>query len=274
MLLPEIVAVGIYHSAVRMKNKKVSSNRRVTMYEIELPIEEGGDSFIDGEKRAVSPTTMVCAKPGQVRHTRFPYRCYYVHMIVNDPFLRQTLEQIPSFIPLEKTEKYKKLFVGMCRHGDAATAEEEMILGSIVLELIYTLSRDSARFLRLERGKANHEKVIEATLTYIKEHLNEELSLQKLSALMSFSPIHFHNCFRASTGKTLRDYVEERRIAAAIELLVGTEKNLTEIAYECGFSSQAYFSFVFKRRMGIPPREYVKKMAKKYEKYENEGENA
>ncbi len=265
MVLPDIVAVGIYNSAVRMKNKKVSASRTVTMYEIELPIEAGGESFIDKEKRPISPDTMVCAKPGQVRHSRFPYKCYYVHMMVNDPYLREILSGIPSFIPQENTEKYKKLFVRMCRHYETALAEDSVLLGSLVLELIYTLYRDSERYLRLENGKSSHAKMIEATLTYIKEHLTEDLSLNAVADKMSFSPIHFHNCFRAATGKTLRDYVEENRVAKAVNLLVSTDKNLTEIAYACGFSSQAYFSFVFKRRMGVAPREYAEKMAQRYE---------
>ncbi|MBO5652757.1 MAG: helix-turn-helix transcriptional regulator [Clostridia bacterium] len=264
MLLPEIVAVGVYHSAVSMKNKKISPNRRVTMYEIELPIEEGGESFIDKERHPISPFTMVCGKPGQVRHTHFPYKCYYVHMVVSDPFLCEMLGRIPSFIPLKNTESYRLLFERMCRHSETATAEDSVLLSGLVLELIYTLSRDSARLLRQERGKSN-EKVIEATLEYIKTHLTEDLSLQTVAEKMSFSPIHFHNCFRASTGKNLREYVEEKRIAKAIGLLLTTQKNLTEIAYECGFSSQAYFSYVFKRRMGSTPREYTRRMAERYE---------
>ena len=65
---------------------------------------------------------------------------------------------------------------------------------------------------------------------------------------------------------TLRDYVEQQRIKKATELLTVGEKTLTEIAYECGFSSQSYFSYAFKRRMKIPPRGYAKKIAEDYEK--------
>ena len=52
----------------------------------------------------------------------------------------------------------------------------------------------------------------------------------------------------------------------AVELLISTEMTLTEIAYECGFSSQSYFSYVFKKRMKLAPRAYAKKIALKYEK--------
>ena len=82
---------------------------------------------------------------------------------------------------------------------------------------------------------------------------------------MSFSPIHFHNTFKRTVGKTLRDYIEEQRIKKATDLLLTTNYSFTQIAYECGFSSQSYFSYVFKRRMNLAPREYAKKMHRRYE---------
>ena len=65
--------------------------------------------------------------------------------------------------------------------------------------------------------------------------------------------------------KTLRDYVEQQRIKKAINLLQTTNLTLTQIAFECGFSSQSYFSYVFKRRMKKSPREYIKELYNMYE---------
>ena len=70
---------------------------------------------------------------------------------------------------------------------------------------------------------------------------------------------------KTRTGKTLRDYVEEQRIKKSINMLLTTNFSLTQIAYECGFSSQSYFSYVFKRRMKVTPREYTKEIHSKYE---------
>ena len=64
----------------------------------------------------------------------------------------------------------------------------------------------------------------------------------------------------------LREYIEEQRIKKAIGRLISTDKPLTQIAYECGLSSQAYFSCVFKRKMKLTPREYAKKRHLQYGK--------
>lgn len=91
------------------------------------------------------------------------------------------------------------------------------------------------------------------------------MSLEKTAKEMSLSPVHFHNTFKTSVGKTLRDYVEEQRIKKAINLLQTTNYSLTKIAFECGFSSQSYFSYAFKRRMKKTPREYVREIYNQYE---------
>jgi AraC-like DNA-binding protein len=86
-----------------------------------------------------------------------------------------------------------------------------------------------------------------------------------LSQRASFTGTYFHKLFKSSTGKTLREYVEDMRIKEAIRLMISTDMTLTQIAYECGFSSQAYFNYAFKRKMSSPPREYIKSLHKKYE---------
>ena len=64
----------------------------------------------------------------------------------------------------------------------------------------------------------------------------------------------------------LREYVEDRRIRKAVNLLIETDLTLAEIAYECGFSSQSYFSYAFKKKMGLTPREYAKEIYNRYDK--------
>ena len=104
MVLPEIVAVGIYNSAVEVKNRAVTKNRITTMFELEIPIEAGGISYIDNEATAITPDMVICARPGQTRHTRLPFKCYYIHMILHEGELYELLMRTPSFIPIEEPE--------------------------------------------------------------------------------------------------------------------------------------------------------------------------
>ena len=68
-----------------------------------------------------------------------------------------------------------------------------------------------------------------------------------------------------AVGKTLHEFVEEQRLKEAVNLLVASNMTLAEIAYSCGFSSQSYFSFAFKRKMKTTPRKYTAKLNEMYE---------
>lgn len=265
MLLPEIAVAGIYDSRFAAKNIRISKKRKTSMFEIELPIEPGGISYIGANSKKIESNMIICAKPGQERHTKFPFKCYYVHMIIRSGPLYDVLVNTPDFFETENTAIYKEIFERMVKHYNTLTDREEIILQSLLLELIYTISKDSPPNAKNVNSCSGNEPLIEKALDYILEHLTEELSLEKVAGAMSVSPIHFHNTFKTFVGKTLRNYIEEQRIKKAINLLLTTNNSLTQIAFECGFSSQSYFSFVFKRRMKKTPREYAKEIYSRYE---------
>lgn len=263
--LPEIVAVGIYNSKLAAKNKVITKNRKTTMFEIEIPIEEGGISYVNSEGMKIEPDMVICAKPGQTRHTKLPFRCCYIHMILKDGALYDLLMKLPVFLKTAKAEKYREIFSKLCKYYDFALENDKIIMYSLVLELVYTLSGDSQKQLYRDKMKNNNYEIIEKVIKYIKENLSSDLSLEAIAKYASLSPIYFHNCFKASTGKTPHEYVEEQRIKKANNLLVTTDWTLTRISNECGFSSQSYFSYAFKRKMGMTPREYTKEVYKRYD---------
>jgi AraC-like DNA-binding protein len=59
--------------------------------------------------------------------------------------------------------------------------------------------------------------------------------------------------FRATVGKPVWAYVQERRLEHARLLLSDPDLSLAQIAYECGFSSHSHMTRLFKRRYGVPP---------------------
>ena len=135
MILPEIVTVGIYNSQIAAKNTVISKNRKTSMFEIELPIEEGGMTYIDSNSKKIRPNMIICAKPGQIRHTKFPFKCYYIHMIIHSGTLYDTLMNTPDFFETDKSETYKKIFTKLIKHYNALSDSEEIILQSLILEI-------------------------------------------------------------------------------------------------------------------------------------------
>jgi len=265
MQLPQIEVIGIYNKATRDPEIRVSKNRKTTLFEIELPMEDGGVSYIDSTSAPITKDMVICAKPGQVRHTKFPFKCYYIHFLVPEGYLYDTLIQLPNYIKIDQYARYEDICKRLCRHFELRTRQEDIMIQSLVLELIYLLGKER---YRQEQTKAfkSVDQSMQSILKYIKDNLTEDLSLAQLAKMASLSPTHFHNRFKAAVGKTLRDYVEEQRIREAIHLLQTTDMTLTQIAFACGFSSQSYFSYVFKRKMKATPRDYVKQINRMYEK--------
>ena len=264
MLMPRIIAAGIYNARNAHKNREVTPNRRTTMFELELSTSHGGISYMDGRSVPITEQTLICAKPGQVRHTRLPFSCYFVHMMVEEGELYDRLSEIPAYITVSDAAPYEALFRDICSCFDTAVARDRLLLQSRILELVWRLS-DHAATEEIKIKTANRA-IVEEVIQAVREDLAAELTLEKMAAQSGFSPIHFHNCFKRATGMTLREFVEDQRIRRAVDLLLTTDGTLAEIAIECGFSSQAYFSYVFKRRMGKTPREYVRSVFARYEK--------
>jgi len=91
---------------------------------------------------------------------------------------------------------------------------------------------------------------------FIEAHLDEELTIEVLASEVSLSPFHFARAFKAATGTAPHRYVSNLRIEKAKLSIAEGKMPLVEIAYLCGFSSQAYFTTWFKRIVGATPGAY------------------
>lgn len=100
---------------------------------------------------------------------------------------------------------------------------------------------------------------INAVTDYIESNLDSSLSLEILSKQAGMSKFHFHRIFSAFTGETLYGFILRLRIEkAASLLLLNGKKNLTDIAFSCGFNDSATFSRAFKKQFGISASNWKK----------------
>jgi AraC family transcriptional regulator len=91
---------------------------------------------------------------------------------------------------------------------------------------------------------------------YILAHLNEKLSLETLAQQVGFSAYHFTYLFRQTTGKTPHQFVLDKRLEQARQLLKATDLPLSQVALDVGFQNQSHFTQAFKSRLGVTPRQY------------------
>lgn len=74
------------------------------------------------------------------------------------------------------------------------------------------------------------------------------------------SPNYFGDLIKKETGKTAQEYIQNKIIDVAKELILGTEKTVSEIAYDLGFQYSQHFNRIFKKSVGHTPTEYRKSL--------------
>lgn len=99
-------------------------------------------------------------------------------------------------------------------------------------------------------------EAIEQSLTFIEDHLKEEISTGELANTVGLSPFYFQRLFKRLVNKSVYEYVKLRRLAKVIENLGDSEQRILDAALDYGFSSHANFTRAFKETYGITPEDY------------------
>jgi len=98
--------------------------------------------------------------------------------------------------------------------------------------------------------------LLETTLDYINRTLDRNLSTDEIARAVGIEPARLGRAFRASTGKSLHRYLNERRVEQAKLLLTKSDVSIAEVARRVGFDSEERFRNNFRRRTGLTPEAY------------------
>jgi AraC family transcriptional regulator len=91
---------------------------------------------------------------------------------------------------------------------------------------------------------------------FVSDHLERELSVQQLAAVVHMSPFHFARRFKQATGYTPHNYVTLQRMERSKEMLRESDVPLVDVAFDVGFKTQGHFTVVFHKAVGMTPRAY------------------
>jgi len=142
--------------------------------------------------------------------------------------------------------------------GHAIDAEDGLV--DLALALCEENQASLQRRARVETVKASTRDEIFRRLGVARDalesSLDEPLLLGDLARAAALSPFHLHRHFRRAFGETPQSYRRRLRLAGAARSLRGSEKPVTEVALEAGFSSLGSFSSLFKRQYGVSPGTY------------------
>lgn len=100
------------------------------------------------------------------------------------------------------------------------------------------------------------QKRVKDILFYIHEHYAEDIRIDDLAHYAHICRSECFRCFKRYFNKSPMSYLTEYRLSYAVKALKDTEKSVTEIAIECGFSTASYFGKQFKKAYAITPLQF------------------
>ncbi len=147
--------------------------------------------------------------------------------------------------------------------------EDEFIKGSPYHRLFIRVHLESI-FCELLRGYKQPECLdygnslqkdlyeIDKVIDYINFNLTKSMTLASLASIAHVSPAYFSSLFKRYMGISLFEYILQRKIQFACQLIMSTSKTMTEISCSCGFNNYTSFFNAFKRFLGCSPTEFRK----------------
>jgi len=138
----------------------------------------------------------------------------------------------------------------------SAVNEMTGLEGSLI---IYRLLIDLFKYVKNRRNESHDHNFrrIEKVFTYIDTHIGKQITIDELSQLAGVTSPYFCEIFKEVTHQRPTEYLNQKRIAKAKELMVShPNRKFTEIASQVGFTSLSYFTTVFKKLEGMSPGTY------------------
>ena len=118
----------------------------------------------------------------------------------------------------------------------------------------------SLRYIKQYRnagsGQVNDDNVAEVSIHFMKENMEQHLSLQDIAREVGYSPSHFSALFKKNTGHAPLSYFNLLKVQQACFLLDSTDMKINQICYKVGIEDTYYFSRMFSKIMGMSPKTY------------------
>lgn len=276
--MPEYKKVGYLTSSFKMFHLKDSSQRDFNyhyhdFHKILILISGDITYCIEGRSYDLKPNDIVLVNAGEVHKPVLSSGADYERIIIylSPDFLNEYQEDNNDLGLCFRRAYFEQSHV-LRLHSSRSGR-----LGSSISELDRSLTdRDYANklyqkvlflefMIRLNRAALHNtltfieestpNEKIRSILSYLNEHLTEDISIDTLSSCFFISRYYLMHTFKEQTGYTIGSYVSAKRLMLAKDL-IAEGKPITEVCYACGFKNYTTFSRAYKKSFGESPREF------------------
>ncbi len=166
-----------------------------------------------------------------------------------------------QFALMRPDEEEREALRGLLENLERAVEDRgfagDLLARTCLLQLLIRLDRAMIRDrTSRDRAVSQYDPKIARALSYINDHLGEELTVDALARQVYTSKYHFMRRFKELTGYPVHRYVTQKRLLAAAELLRAGVPAQTACG-RCGFQDYSAFHRAFRRQFGVTPREMM-----------------
>ncbi len=134
----------------------------------------------------------------------------------------------------------------------------EFVMTLALMKFWYLFGQHAPEIMSNSQVETNQEKRLHKLLNYMHSNYASHLSVAAISDAANISESECYRLFRNTLKTTPNNYLLSHRLRVAAQMLVESDKAITQIAYEVGFSCPAYFAKKFKLAFGKTPKVFKK----------------
>lgn len=174
-----------------------------------------------------------------------PVKNEFYHFIINTAVITRTC--IDGGLPQETAYTLSDLYI---RKGEACKTISE------IRDLNDEMVWEFTGLMKDLRTKQVISLQINRSIDYIHNHLHQKITVELLAAQVGLHPNYFSTLFKKETGISVSDYIRNKRLETAENMLRYSSFSCADIAMTLCFSSQSHFIRLFKEKNGITPTAY------------------
>lgn len=165
----------------------------------------------------------------------------------------ESLRAILRRVVFTVIERYRQGNSSENHAGDAGC-----LLRGLMYEVLDVLQRSFREKSRQGLENASKEEQIDAVVSYINMNFQSPIRIREVADRLYISSSTLSRLFKSRTGVYFADYIEDVRLMNAASQLTETDKKVTRISMDCGFSNPSVFSRSFQAKYSMSPTEYRK----------------
>ncbi len=163
-------------------------------------------------------------------------------------------------VPLQVLAMLNRIYQEKMSPAKHSPLAMKTYLKMILVLLISHYAEDQCTSRMVGRKSRDLDR-LQPLFDYMDRHLVETITVERAASLLNMSKSHFMKVFRGATGSAFVSHLNRLRVCRAQQLIAGTSRSIAAISQDVGFCDQSYFGVVFRRIVGVSPRDYRNRLS-------------